>query len=283
MLTMKTILVPTDFSKSALNALDYAIEIAKCTSAKLILFHAYELPPVASEVPVVLSANEIEKQVVKDLKKLERYVHLKNPANLVVEYQYKCGFPVEEIRLCSERSKADLIVMGLHGAGFLREKLIGSVSTALVNSSKCPVMIINQNVKFKSIKNIALAFDYTEIKNKASLFPLNVFTKVFNSHIYIFNVVKSQLETVSSISKAVDGMKLAHALENAEHSFHYSENDDIVEGINKFVIEKNIDMVVMIPHKHSPLHNLFNESQTKKMAFHTRVPLLTLSESHLSK
>jgi nucleotide-binding universal stress UspA family protein len=280
---MKTILVPTDFSKSAQNALEYAIEIAKRISAKLILFHAYQLPPVTSEVPVVLSVSDIEKQIVRNLKKAERYIHSNHGEALVVEYDYRCGFPVEEIRLCVERKKADLIVMGLHGAGFLKEKLIGSVATALVNNSKCPVMIINQNVKFKSIKNVALAFDYSEIKNKGALRPLNDLTNLFKSHIFIFNVVQSKLEAISSISKAVDGMKLAHALENAEHSFHYSENDDIVEGINKFVIEKKIDMVVMIPHKHSPLHNLFNESQTKKMAFHTRIPLLTLSESSLSK
>jgi nucleotide-binding universal stress UspA family protein len=280
---MKTILIPTDFSKSAQNALDYAIDMAKCTSAKLILFHAYELPVIATEIPVVLTENEMEKQIIRNLKKAERYIHLNKGENLVVEYQYRCGFPVEEIRSCAERNKVDLIVMGLHGAGFIKEKLIGSVSAVLMNNSSCPVMIINQNVKFKSIKNIALAFDYSEIKNKTVLFPLNELVHAFKSHIFIFNVVKSQLEAVSSINKAVDGMKLAHALENAEHSFHYSENDDIIDGINKFVTEKKIDMVVMIPHKHSPLHNLFHESQTKKMAFHTRIPLLNLSESRLSK
>lgn len=275
---MNTILVPTDFSKSAKNALDYAIEIANATSSKLILFHAYQLPALVSEGPDIPPVIEIERQIARELKKLERYIHSTSSKKLTVEYQYRCGFPVEEIRLCSERTKADLIIMGLHGAGFVKEKLIGSVATVLINNSKCPVMIINQNVKFKRIKNIALAFDYTEIKNKSTLAPLNQFIQLFNSHIFIFNVVKSELQAVSSISKAVDGMKLAHALENAEHSFHYSENEDILEGISKFVSEKKIDMVVMIPHKHSPLHDLFHESETKKMAFHTRIPLLTLKE-----
>jgi nucleotide-binding universal stress UspA family protein len=279
---MNTILVPTDFSKNAKNALDYAIEIATVTSSKLILFHAYQLPALTSEIPDMPSEVEIERQLVREVKKLERYIHTNSTKKLTVEYAYRCGFPVEEIKLCSERLKADLIVMGLHGSGFLKEKLIGSVATVLINNSKCPVMIINQNVKFRSIKNIALAFDYTEIKNKNTLLPLNDFIHLFKSHIFIFNVVKSELQAVSSISKAVDGMKLAHALENAEHSFHYSENEDILEGINKFVMEKKIDMVVMIPHKHSPLHNLFHESETKKMAFHTRIPLLTLNESLLS-
>jgi nucleotide-binding universal stress UspA family protein len=279
---MKTILVPTDFSKSAQNALDYAIEIAKYTSAKLILFHTYQLPVVISEVPVVLSDNEIERQIIRNLKKAERHILNNNPG-LTVQYEYRNGFAVEEIKLCTERNNVDLIIIGLHGSGFLKEKLIGSVSTALMNNSKCPVMVINQNAKFKGIKNIALAFDYTEIKNKSILIPLNKLTHIFKSHIFIFNVVKSQLEPVSSISKAMEGMKLAHALGDSGHSFHYSEDEDIIEGINKFVLAKNIDMVVMIPHKHSLFYNLFNESQTKKMAFHGRIPLLTLNESHLSK
>jgi nucleotide-binding universal stress UspA family protein len=278
---MDTILVPTDFSKNAKNALDYAIEIANVTSSKLMLFHAYQVPDLATEltdIPVI----DLEKLIVRELKKLERYVHATSAKKLTVEYAYRCGFPVEEIRLCAERIKADLMVMGLHGSGFLKEKLIGSVSTVLINNSKCPVMIINQHVKFKRIKNIALAFDYTEIENKSTLLPLNEFIHLFKSHIFIFNVVKSELQAVSSISKAVDGMKLAHALENVEHSFHYSENEDIQEGINKFVLDKNIDMVVMIPHKHSPLHNLFHKSETKKMAFHTKIPLLALNEFPVS-
>lgn len=278
---MKNILVPTDFSKSAANALDYAIEIAQLTGANLILFHAYQLPMETSEVPVTPPVEEIEKQIIKNLKKIERYV-IKNSTGIKVHFEYKFGFPVEEIKLCSERNKSDLIIMGLHGAGFLKEKLIGSVATVLIKSSHCPVMIINQNVKFKTLKKIAFAFDYTEIKDKSVLNPVIDLTNLFKSHIYIFNVVKSQLQAVSSVSKAVDGMKLAHALKNAEHSFHYSENEDIVDGINKFVLENKIDLVVMVPHKHSPLHNLFNPSQTKRMAFHTRIPLLTLSESRLS-
>lgn len=278
---MKNILVPTDFSKSAANALDYAIEIAQLTDSNLILFHAYQLPLEANEISVTPPVEEIEKQIIKNLKKIERYI-TKNSKGINVHLEYKFGFPVEEIKLCAEKNKVDLIIMGLHGAGFLKEKLIGSVATVLIKNSRCPVMIINQNVKFRTLKKITFAFDYTEIKDRSILNPVIDFTNLFKSHIYIFNVVKSQLQAVSSISKAVDGMKLAHALQNAEHSFHYSENEDIVEGINRFVLENKIDLVVMVPHKHSPLHNLFNPSQTKKMAFHTRIPLLTLSESHLS-
>ena len=74
---MEIILVPTDFSKNASNAIDYAVEIAQLTQAKLILFHVYQVPVVPAEVLIVLPADEMEKDAMEGLKKIERNIHLK--------------------------------------------------------------------------------------------------------------------------------------------------------------------------------------------------------------
>ena len=60
------------------------------------------------------------------------------------------------------------------------------------------------------------------------------------------------------------------------HTFHISENEHIIDGINDFAEENNIDLVVMVPRMHSGFHNFFFEQNTKQMAFHTKVPLLAL-------
>lgn len=196
---------------------------------------------------------------------------------LVVECKCACGFPVEEINIFAKENKIDLIVMGMEGAGYLTEKLIGSITTSLIKKAKCPVLAIDKHVKFRSIKKIALACDYSETKNKYILNPLKELAHLFKSHVYILNVVR-ELETVATVSKAVAGIKLDHSLEGVNHSFHYAKSEDIIEGINDFVDEKKIDMVVMIPRMHTALQNLFHEAHTKRMAFHTKVPLLALHE-----
>lgn len=274
---MKTILVPTDFSKIARNAIDYAVEIAKLTNAKLILFHVYHVPAVPSEMPIVIPIDEIEKNSMDSLKKIEKNIHLKHGNKLVVEYQCRCGFPIDEINTFAEENKIDLIVMGMEGAGYLTEKLVGSITTSLIKKAKCPLLAIDKHVKFKSVKKIALACDYEETQNKSILEPLKEFVQLFESHVYVLNVVR-ELETVATISKAVEGIKLEHSLEDLNHSFHYTKSEDIVEGINDFVDEKKIDMVAMIPRMHTALQNLFHEPITKRMAFHTKVPLLALHE-----
>lgn len=274
---MKTLLVPIDFSKSTKSVLNYTIAIAKCNSSKIILFHSYQLP-ILRKQGSMLSKNEIETQIVNNLKQAAEYIKLNNNENLIVECMPSYGNPVNEIKLCAKKNKVDLIIMGLLKSDSLEDNIIEDVSTTLINELKCPVIIINENVVFRDVKNIVLAFDYKEIKNKYSLSILNKFISLFKSHVFIFNIVKPQLECISSVSKVLNGTNLVHELKDAAHSFHYSENEDVVEGINNFVINKEVDMVVMIPHKHSPLYNLYNESQTKKMILHTPVPLLILSE-----
>jgi nucleotide-binding universal stress UspA family protein len=274
---MKTILAPTDFSECALNAIDYAAEIAVLTKAQLIIFHVYSLPVVPMEAPIALPVDELEKEAMDDLKKIEKSLHDKYGAQLSVKCVTELGYPVEEIHEYAKLCSADLIVMGMEGTGVLTEKVIGSITTALIKKSNCPVLAINRNIKFTSLKKIVFASDYNEINSRSVLTPLKELAELFKSHIYILNVVPEG-ETVATISKAVEGIKLEHLLEGIDHSFHFTTNNNVIEGINQFVDEKKIDMVAMIPRTHSVFKNLFQETSTKRMAFHTTVPLLTLHE-----
>ncbi|MDF2439002.1 MAG: hypothetical protein K0Q95_3378 [Bacteroidota bacterium] len=274
---MKTILVPTDFSEAAANAIDYAVEIAKLSQAKLILFHVYHLPVVPAEVPVVMPIEETKSESIKGLKKIERSLYIKHGEQMAIECTARLGFPVEEINLFAKECKADLIVMGMEGTGYLTEKLIGSITTSLIKKSQCPVLAIAKNVRFTSLKKVVLACDYNHIENKGVLSPLREMAKQFKSHLYLLNVVPATNE-LPTVSKAVEGMKLDHMLEEIDHSFHYVKGGNIIEGINDFVEENGIDMVAMVPRKHSWWQNLFEEPTSKAMAFHTKTALLTLHE-----
>ncbi|HWY11308.1 MAG TPA: universal stress protein [Bacteroidia bacterium] len=274
---MKVILVPTDFSKTATNAINYAVEIAKLIRAKLILFHAFHVPVVATEVPIALpSLNELEKDCMEGLKKIQTSIQLNQGVALSIECVCKCGFAVDEINLYTKENKVDLIVMGMQGGGFITEKIIGSITTALLRESKCAVLAIDQKVRFRTPKKIVLACDYMETDNQTVLAPLKEMVNLFKSHVYVLNVIH-ELECVPSIPKAVsEFINLEDSLGDVDHSLHYLREESIVDGINDFVSERKMDMVVMIPRKHSFLKRVFQEPNTKRMAFHTNVPLLAL-------
>lgn len=276
---MKTLLIPTDFSETSNNAIDYAVEIARATHAKLILFHAYHVPVITTEAVVAIPEfKELEQYALDNLKKAERTIHIKHGSVIATECICKCGFPVEEIKQYLKERKIDLIVMGIKGAGRLTEKLIGSVTTSMMQESGCPVMAIDEHVRFKIPKKIVLACDYLETDNTSVLQPLKQLAGLFNAHVYILNVAKNS-KTTAKIPEVVSGHEnLENSLAEIEHSFHSLQSEDIIDGINAFITERKMDMVVMIPRKHSIFKNIFSEPNTKHMAFHTKVPLLTLHE-----
>ncbi|MDO8998628.1 MAG: universal stress protein [Bacteroidota bacterium] len=274
---MKTILVPTDFSKISRNAINYAVEIAKLTKSKIILFHAYYVPIVTTDVMVVPPLVEIEEGNMSVLKKIEKNIRAKHGDKVVIESKCKYGLPTDEINQFAKKNKVDLIIMGMHGSGVLSQKFIGSTTTSLIRKSKTPILVIDRRVKFKKIKKIALACDFEEIPKKSILNPLKEIVHLFKAHVNVINIV-DDIKKLPTVKKAVVGIKLEHALEDINHTFYFAENKNVVEGINQFIKEKKMDMVVMIPRKHSLLKRIFNEPQTKRIAFHTNVPLLALHE-----
>jgi len=276
---MKTILAPTDFSKQSKNSVAYAAEVAKRTKSKLILLHVYIMPVITSDVAMIMPPfPDMEKDYMKALEKQKQNLIRKYGKSLKVECGLKVGFAVDEIiKQVVIDKNVDLVVMGMKGVGFIGEKLIGSVSTSLIKKSDCPVLVINEKVKFKSLKKIVLAYDYEKAIKKPVLDPLKEFVKIFKSKIIVLNVMGED-EKLPSLKNAVAGVGIEPAIRGLQHSYHVIQNKDVINGINKFVAVKKADMIVIIPHKHKFLSTLFQESNTKKMAFHSKLPLLALHE-----
>ncbi len=274
---MKTILVATDFSKVSKNAIDYAAELAKRSKANLILFHAYYVPIVTTDVMVIPPIDEIEKGAKAAMKRMETAIQKKHGKKLNIQSVCKYGFAVDEINTYVKKNKIDLIVMGMHGGGYLTEKIIGSVTTSLIRKSKCAVLAIDKKVKFKPAKKIVLASDFLSLPDAKILKPLKEIAALFKSKIHVVNVVPPS-ENTPTLKKAVAGIKLEHVLEDINHDFYFVKNEDVVKGLNNYVKTKKMDMLVTFPRKHSLLKIIFNEPNTKQIAFHSKVPLLAIHE-----
>lgn len=280
---MKSILLPTDFSEISDNALRYALEIAKALKTEVVFFHANHIPVIAPNTPVGVYDNLI---VTDDKKQKEALVSFKNkiyqetgiteaevPSRCIV----KLGFAVDEIEAIAEEENIGLIALGTHGASGLQKALIGSIAASVVKKSKCPVLAIPAGAVFQGINKIALATDFHHLENKITISPLLEMALLFNSEVLIFNVRKDKAN-MPTFEEAVEGMDLEEILQDIDHSFHISENNDITKGIEEFVKNQNADILAMIPHPHSFWDSLFTTSYTEEIALDAVVPLLTLPE-----
>ena len=272
---MKTILVPIDYSETAHNALQYAIGLAKFNKAKIVLLHAYQVPIPTTEMPVVLALpDDLEKENIARIKTLEKEISKQLNDEVKVEHLVRMGFAVDEIMTAAKEKKADLIVMGVTGQGKLGETLIGSNATWLIQKTHTPVLVVPQGAKFKKPEKIVWAYDYRgEVPENQSK-KVKEYTKLFNANLFVLDIVKTS--QVPTYENAVAGVTIEAALNGVKHSTYFPEGEDIESEINTFVDTYKADWLMMIPHKHTLFERLFHKSNTKRMAFHTHVPLLII-------
>lgn len=276
---MKTILVPTDFSETANNATAYAVEIAKRMDAKVTLFHVYHHPPLVLELPMeALSIQAIEESAIQRLNNKRLELREKYGPEIGIDFDSGFGSEVHQILRYTEQYKFDMIVMGMHGASAITEKLIGSITTAVIKHAICPVLAIEKNIKFREIKNVVLAYDINQLPSGTTLKPMKKMASIFSSKVYVLNVVDDPILLSENRHKQLV-YGLNKSFRNVDFTICESVNDDVSDGINRFIKANKIDMLVMVPQKHGFFEDLFKGSTTKRLAFHTKIPLLTLPQS----
>jgi nucleotide-binding universal stress UspA family protein len=275
---MKKILAPTDFSAPAANAVDYAAKFADCLKAELTLLNCCHIPVMATgetTLPVI-TIDELEKESRRALDAERKRLQGMYPG-LKVDTHCCVGFAVEEVASHVKQFGIDLVVMGITGAGKFSELVIGSTATALVQQLDCcPVLIIPEEARFEEPHRIALACDLKEVVHPECFDSLKEVVSHFGADLNVVSVMKPGEEI--NVEKAANGIKVEHLLEDVNHTLHFTEEKDVVKGIEDFVERHKVNMVSMVARKHNFVDRIFHESNTKKMAFHTHVPLLALHE-----
>lgn len=276
---MKTILVPTDYSVSSKKAAYYAAQLASATKANLILFHAYHIlmPTTINEVPIpIFSYEEIEKENMLKLQSLANEIKSLIKDDVDINLLTRPGFAVEEIEKITKETNIDLIVMGISEANKFTEIFIGSNTTDVARKVHCPVLILHEDVNYKPINKIVFAFDSGDISNQSLFNPIKELVKIFNAKVLVLNIVKHSEEADKEKRESFLGFE--EYFSDIFYSIFFLEEDNIIEGINRFVKEHSADLLIMIPRKHRLLHKIFVESYVKKMAFHIHLPLLILHD-----
>jgi nucleotide-binding universal stress UspA family protein len=273
---MKTILAPTDFSEVSENAVSYAADLAKLAHATLVIFHSYSVPiPTSPEIPVItVPFDEVDKENMKQLKELDKKLK-KSHHGLETELITRPGFVVDEILSLQKEKKADLTIMGVTGAGKTAE-VLGSNATSVSKKSHSPVIIVPINTKFKKPEKIALACDYKSTVPDKAINQFRQLVKLFNAKVLIFDVLK-KTELVT-FEKATAEVNLENSLGDIPHSLYFPSGDDLVQETHNFVERNHVDILAVMPHNYSFFGGLFHRSDTKKLALHTNIPLLSIHE-----
>ena len=294
---VKRILVPSDFSESAEQALANAFSIAKIHNAEITLLHivtVYEDDPYS------------QRQTFPDLK--EYYHQLEERADdqcrkvlsshvikgIQVEYAIRRGFsPYEEILTFASEQNIDLIAMGTHSRKPFAHFFIGSVAENVVHHAPCPVLTVHisaGNTRIPSFEHILVPTDFsTQSKNALelalSLLPENGILHLLhvvedNIHpAYFTEDSESILDLIPNLKERSLGMlkKMADELIPQETTTEINLLEGrIYQTIVQYAEEQAIDLIVMGTHGSSALGQILMGSQTNRVIRKASCPVVTI-------
>ncbi|HYE53411.1 MAG TPA: universal stress protein [Chitinophagaceae bacterium] len=271
---MQTILVPTDFSDSAKNAMHYAASLAKKFNASIILLHAYMMPTPVSEVPYLM-VNVEEMQKENERLAAEAAQAMQSGFGIKATAIVRLGFPSEEIEAIVEDQPIDLVVMGMKGQGTL-EKLMGSTTTSTIKKIDIPIIVVPYNAQYQDIRQVTYATDFSYKTGFRVYQPMLRLVEAFGATLQIVHVQKSVSETKSR--EVAGEIQLDPAFKSVPHHYHTITDTDVKHGIKSFLEDHKTDLLVMVTHEHNFLERLFGRSQTTSMVQDTHIPLLILKD-----
>ncbi len=272
---MKTILVPTDFSKNAENALYYAIELAKKEDAKLILLNVYENDYATSYVPYGLIADEIAKAKKESgiqLKALSLKIeHAGNIRHASISIE---GAVIDTILTIIKQQEISLVVMGTKSSPGITGAIFGSIAAKIIEKATCPVIAVPEETGFTSIKKITYATAYNP-DDLANLKEVVLIARAFRAQLHVLHISDNSF---SEESEEIAMKKFMGQVTAAVHynnmSFQVLYGNTIEGTLEKYLDENSTSMLVMSTHYRNFFDKVFGKSTTRNVARHAKIPLM---------
>ncbi|HVU57951.1 MAG TPA: universal stress protein [Puia sp.] len=277
---MKRILVPTDFSDCAANALDFAVQSAKILPAEIILLHAFYLH--GSLYTDYMGVNrEFRQSQLNEMK--NKLTVLKEDIQaregIVVNAIVLVGSLKEAILAAAADTSFDLIVMGTSGAGGLKEKIWGSNTSGVIEVTPCPLLVVPHAYAWTKPGRFLIATERFELAPP-------ILDKIFE----LAGLYMAQVEAAVFTA---DKEEAAVFLEHAHKTPYYEEQlqrrygerelsmtqlygNNLETSLQAHIDKKHIDVLVMITYKKGFWERLFHPSQTQKMSYHSHIPILVI-------
>jgi len=265
---MTRILLPTDFSDTALKAAYFAMDLHG-TSVRYTLVNSFRTK--ASAEPLMPSLIQVaQKESLKGLRQVERRLR-KRTDHVTLEKVSSYSLLPDALNNITVNKGADLIIMGTQGKSSVR--LFGSNSSNVIKQALLPVITVPAEWEPEPVQRILLPMD-SEAFDAEALRPLLDLVGRCGAEVVVAHVRTNAV----GASKGLDRAMIDAVLKGIKHSYITVHGTDVVDTMNELASSGRIQLMAMVHRKRSFLGGLFHISSAKQMALHTKLPLLVLRQ-----
>jgi nucleotide-binding universal stress UspA family protein len=277
---MKTIIVPTDFSPVALNALNYAIDLAKSINGEIILLNTYQAPVAYSDAPIspitTISIDDIRTSSEERLQDLRQDVARITGGTMKIHTESQLGNTVDVLEDMCSATKPFAVVMGSHGSSGFERLIMGSTTLSVIRHLRCPVFVIPPGTIYHQIRKIGLACDFKDVVETIPADYIKNIVREFNAELHVLNVNRDG-ENYDD-NTPLESAWLDTLLGDIRPNYYFLKRSDIVEGINEFAETHQLDVMIVIPKKHNMLEKIFHKSRSKELVSNAHIPIMSIHE-----
>jgi nucleotide-binding universal stress UspA family protein len=275
---IKNILTPTDFSETALLAIEHSAFMARISKATLHLLHVIKISEFAYTInnPAApgYSIQEVENFSLQKLDEIAAVLKVKYGIN--INTSISKGNPAEEIEIAVTNFNVDVVIMGTHGASGFNEYFIGSNAHKTIKKCHCPVLTVQVDSKKIGFHDIVLPVEntYHSLEKVNKTVDL---AKLYAAKIHLLGVQHKQDETAT---KAFNMM-----LENVEKVITHAglafdrtvvNGDNLAEQTLKYAEKSGADLIVVLTDHESELNDSLLGALAKQMVNHSKIPVLSI-------
>ncbi|MGZ0016605.1 universal stress protein [Yeosuana sp. AK3] len=276
---MKSILLPTDFSKNSENAIKYAMSLFKDVPCDFYFLNVQKASSFITDDMMVMASSATIYQTIVDVSKRSianlitkietKYKNEKHRFHSVVDYD---NF-TDSINQLTINKNIDLIVMGTKGASGLEKVLFGSNTVHVMQRCVAPVLAIPDGCLFNGLDEIAFTTNHLTLHNIDELKPLKELLMLHHSKLNVLHF--DDIEGVSH-QKQKNKVFLKKHFNDVTYENIDSYSKDLHKTLEEYLHSNNIKLIAMMRQKHSFFERLFNRHPEETLAFSIDIPFLVM-------
>lgn len=270
---MKRILVPTDFSPQAENALKVAAQMARKYESEIYLLHSMEMPSGASSAGEFGNLPEAIFFIKLAEKKFSELLELSYLQNIKIKEAIGHGEIYDDISETVKDKDIDLVIMGSHGVSGFKEMFIGSNTEKVVRTSKIPVLVIKNNHSEFKIDNFVFATDFSE-ECRAPFAEAQKFATAVDAKLHLL-YINTPGEFTTTEDAETMMRKFVTGLENVNYTLNIYNDVSVEKGILNFAKNTKAHLIGMSTHGRKGLSHFFNGSISEDLVNHANMPVIT--------
>ena len=286
---IKRILVPVDYSECSRFACRFAVKIACKLGAEIKLFHTYYSPAfdLIELAGAVQTQSQLREEVTTNLEDSEKetmngfiqglreYVKDCGMPEVKFAYELAPGVPEDEIIRYCDSYMPDMVIMGTKGKGTGVGSIMGSVTASVINRIAYPILAIPEKYTFvgeKNLKNVLYVTDFDE-SDFLTLKSLMSLTDQLDLDIHCVHIGN---DPNSWDNIRMDGLMeyFRKSYGKTQVSYSFISQKNLLDDLDQLIRTRSINILSLTAHRQSIVNKLFKPNITKKLFYHSSIPLL---------